>query len=414
MEEKTYCPYCAASEENPNGVEMVLDEPMLYKAKGRNIFLARCFCAKCQCSSPIMFGNTREESRAKAIAAALNRCTPFLKPLTWHEAIDDEDDHYLEIKGDEYIDVALLQSAFATEGKIANCDKAVFTTHSEDGLTLLAVDYGKTWRCWTRRPTEEERKAAKWREDNMQEKQAEGQRVQAEQLVKDHTEEEPTMIDTALARMPRYDQQQGNKIVVSGWLAHKLTMTHEIEGKPFYEGMLRVKRLSGYLDELWLLIPGSVHDAANLDYKSKVRIEGELRAYKENDPANDGKTRLRVKVFAHKMAHVDAETEDENSVDIAGALSKTPILRHAPAGKTICDLMLTVKSGSGKKSYIPCVVWGKAAERAARYHIGEEVRIGGRLQSRDYKKMNERLQYETRTVHEISAYAVYKEIFGGV
>ena len=27
---------------------------------------------------------------------------------------------------------------------------------------LMDADYGKTWRCWSRRPTDKERKAAKW------------------------------------------------------------------------------------------------------------------------------------------------------------------------------------------------------------------------------------------------------------
>lgn len=30
------------------------------------------------------------------------------------------------------------------------------------GYVLKLYDYGKTWRCWARKPTDEERKAAKW------------------------------------------------------------------------------------------------------------------------------------------------------------------------------------------------------------------------------------------------------------
>lgn len=37
-----------------------------------------------------------------------------------------------------------------------------FITHSEDDVKLMRSDYGKTWRCWTRRPTDEERRAAAW------------------------------------------------------------------------------------------------------------------------------------------------------------------------------------------------------------------------------------------------------------
>lgn len=85
----------------------------------------------------------------------------MLQPLTWEEAM--QDDFYLERVGDEYVDVALNQMAVGTEGE--SVDGYIFyTTHSEDGLKLWAKDYGKTWRCWSRRPTPEERAAIPWEE----------------------------------------------------------------------------------------------------------------------------------------------------------------------------------------------------------------------------------------------------------
>jgi hypothetical protein len=37
-----------------------------------------------------------------------------------------------------------------------------YETHNTNELKLLEIDYGKTWRCWARRPTDEERAAAAW------------------------------------------------------------------------------------------------------------------------------------------------------------------------------------------------------------------------------------------------------------
>lgn len=84
----------------------------------------------------------------------------FLKPLSWDEAIGD--DAFLEIKDDECIDAALNLFACCT------CDGSVkdgfvyYETHNTNELKLLEIDYGKTWRCWARRPTDEERAAAVW------------------------------------------------------------------------------------------------------------------------------------------------------------------------------------------------------------------------------------------------------------
>lgn len=104
-----------------------------------------------------------EELAADALAyiqqleAELAKYTKPIFPLTFIEAM--EDDYYLEIKGDEYIDMALNELAFdGDEGFI------VFNTHDEDGVKLMRKDYGKTWRCWDSIPTDEERKAAKWDE----------------------------------------------------------------------------------------------------------------------------------------------------------------------------------------------------------------------------------------------------------
>ena len=84
----------------------------------------------------------------------------FLKPLSWDEAMGD--DAFLEIKDDECIDAALNLFACCT------CDGSVkdgfvyYETHNTNELKLLEIDYGKTWRCWSRRPTDEERSAAVW------------------------------------------------------------------------------------------------------------------------------------------------------------------------------------------------------------------------------------------------------------
>lgn len=59
---------------------------------------------------------------------------------------------------------------FREEGYVTRClidriGSVVVAAWNCEAIDLLFErDYGKTWRCWPRRPTEEERKAAEWDE----------------------------------------------------------------------------------------------------------------------------------------------------------------------------------------------------------------------------------------------------------
>ena len=85
-------------------------------------------------------------------------------PLTWEEAMGD--DAFLEIKGDEFIDAALNLFACCTCGGVVKDGFVYYETHNTNELKLMECDYGKTWRCWPCRPTDEERFAAKWGDED--------------------------------------------------------------------------------------------------------------------------------------------------------------------------------------------------------------------------------------------------------
>ena len=41
----------------------------------------------------------------------------------------------------------------------------------------------------------------------------------------------------------------------------------------------------------------------------------------------------------------------------------------------------------GKSDYIPCIAWGRNAQYAARFGVGDRISLTGRLQSREYQKL---------------------------
>ena len=87
---------------------------------------------------------------------------------------------------------------------------------------------------------------------------------------------------------------------------------------------------------------------------------------------------------------------------IEGPLCKDPTFRRTPLGREICDVMLAVPRAFKRADYLPCILWGRTAQEAARCHTRDVIRIYGRLQSRIYTKLTEEGAQE-RTAYEISA-----------
>ena len=88
-----------------------------------------------------------------------------LVPLTFEEAYG-ADYCYIEFSVQEiprpYVVMIGSMTANGENKKIVRIYE--FGEDVERCLKLRGEDYGKTWRCWPRKPTDEERKAAKWDE----------------------------------------------------------------------------------------------------------------------------------------------------------------------------------------------------------------------------------------------------------
>ena len=83
-----------------------------------------------------------------------------------------------------------------------------------------------------------------------------------------------------------------------------------------------------------------------------------------------------------------------NKVIMIGNLTKDPVLRTTPAGKTVCDLSLATNRTftlNGEKTerttFIDIAVWGKQAETAAQYlKKGRAILVEGRLDQQSWEK----------------------------
>ena len=197
-------------------------------------------------------------------------------------------------------------------------------------------------------------------------------------------------------------ENPNNRIVAVGKLDGALALSHEVMNEPFYTGTLLVKRLSGALDRLPVTIPGKLMGMLPEDKDRMIMMTGQVRSYNK---VIEGAGRLMVTLFVQSIS----ETQDNdtlNKVTLAGALCKPPVYRSTPFGREICDMMLAVNRAFGKSDYIPCIAWGRNAQYASRFGVGERVRLTGRLQSREYQKLLDNGEYMVRNAYEVSAFTL--------
>lgn len=155
MTETPKCPYC--------GAEM-LDDSYTW------------ICPKCYSNSPVVIwdeekikGMTEEEKMAYAREAALHRAAPENKPLTLDEVLelgkDDDSIAYIESKrfnGCGYYQPCTIIHDAVNEG--LRLELHFYEPGNELPEFWPEAEYGKSWRCWPRKPTPEQMAAEKWEE----------------------------------------------------------------------------------------------------------------------------------------------------------------------------------------------------------------------------------------------------------
>ena len=175
-----------------------------------------------------------------------------------------------------------------------------------------------------------------------------------------------------------------NYIKLCGTVAAAPVYSHAGRGQQFYTFPLEVRRLSGAADTVNIVLRQSQLGALEPGEYSKLCVIGQLRSY--NNRRGEG-AKLVITVLAKELYFCDEP--DENIVALTGSICKEPTLRVTPMGRDICDIMLAVNRHYGRSDYLPCICWGVKAREAARWDVGTQLRLEGRLQSRGYIKLTE-------------------------
>jgi single-stranded DNA-binding protein len=190
-----------------------------------------------------------------------------------------------------------------------------------------------------------------------------------------------------------------NKIYLEGKVVSDLNFSHEMYGEGFYIFNLEVPRLSDTRDILAITV--SERLLTGLDFKigNDIIVEGQLRSYNK---FVDGANRLILTVFARNIEPCLERSKNPNQIFLDGFICKAPVYRTTPFGREIADMLLAVNRAYNKSDYIPTIAWGRNSRFCQTLTVGDNIRIWGRLQSREYQKRLSDEEIIRKVAYEVS------------
>ncbi len=199
------------------------------------------------------------------------------------------------------------------------------------------------------------------------------------------------------------EQKISNNVQISGVVTQEPIFSHNLYGEGFYTFSVSVKRLSEKDDILPITISERLLNIETLKENMHISVQGQIRSY-NNYVESEKRNKLIITIFAREIViYDDLELfTDCNNIDLDGYICKTPVYRTTPFGREIADILLAVNRSYNKSDYIPCIAWGRNAKYCEHLEIGSNVKITGRLQSRQYQKKLSETEVTQKVAYEIS------------
>lgn len=192
---------------------------------------------------------------------------------------------------------------------------------------------------------------------------------------------------------------EDNEACVIGEVCGYLTYSHDVHGERFYRFMLRSERLSENSDLICVTISEKMLTEISIDIGMRLKICGQFRSY--NNYTGLG-NKLVLTLFAKDVTVADESEKAMNEIYLNGYVCKPIVYRVTPFGREIADILLAVNRAYNKSDYIPCIAWGRNARFVKHLDVGCNVKIWGRMQSREYQKKINETETVTKTAYEVS------------
>jgi len=192
--------------------------------------------------------------------------------------------------------------------------------------------------------------------------------------------------------------QENNQADVIGFIDSEIVLSHQVHGEDFMTFTLKVPRLSNTFDYINTTVS---HRILTDDMKlgDKIAVKGQFRSY--NNYSDVG-NKLILTLFVHEIERATDSEKIHSEILLDGYICKEPIYRKTPFGREIADVLLAVNRAYNKSDYIPCIAWGRNARFCEKLTVGQNIKVAGRVQSREYQKKISELKTVTKTAYEVS------------
>lgn len=192
---------------------------------------------------------------------------------------------------------------------------------------------------------------------------------------------------------------QNNKIYLEGVCISDLEFSHKMFGEGFYSFKMKVPRLSDSTDVLPITVSERLLADVDIRKGQQFVVEGQLRSYNKYI---SGANRLILTVFTRDIQPLVERSKNPNQIFLNGYVCKKPVYRTTPFGREIADILLAVNRSYNKSDYIPTISWGRNSRFCKTLKVGDNIKIWGRLQSREYQKKVDEEDVITKIAYEVS------------
>lgn len=178
-----------------------------------------------------------------------------------------------------------------------------------------------------------------------------------------------------------------NQVILSGKVLTDFKFNHESHNERFYKTFIAISRASGNIDVIPIIVSDRIADIGKNYKDHNVQVIGQCRTCNYQEEHKQRKT-LLVNIFASKFIVPSEEDsiKDSNELYLDGYLCKKPTYRKTFFGSEIADFVLAVNRKYGKTDYIPCVTIGEVTNQVHNAIVGDNLKIVGHIQSREYTK----------------------------
>ena len=170
-------------------------------------------------------------------------------------------------------------------------------------------------------------------------------------------------------------------------------------GEGFYSFNIEVMRLSDSVDVLNITVSERLLTGFDLTVGKEIVVEGQLRSYNK---FINGSNKLILTVFARNIEPCVEKSKNPNEIFLDGFICKEPVYRTTPFGREIADVLLAVNRAYNKSDYIPTIAWGRNSRFCQTLNVGDNIRVWGRLQSREYQKKISDTEVVKKVAYEVS------------